>query len=98
MAHVVIATLRIEIMSNLSIRVEDNVKTQAEKVFSDVGMSMSTAVNIFLKQVIRCNGIPFPIVADPFYSAENQARLAIAKERMEKYGGTVHDLIETDNG
>ncbi len=84
-------------MSNLSIRVEDKVKSQAERVFSDIGMSTSTAINIFLKQVIRCNGIPFQIVADPFYSAENQARLAISKQQMEKYGGTVHDLIETDH-
>lgn len=32
--------------------------------------------------------------SDPFFSAENQARLRIAKERMERVGGTVHDLIE----
>ena len=82
-------------MANLSIRVEDSVKTQAEKVLSDVGLSMSAAINVFLKQVIRCNGIPFPIVADPFYSVENQARLLAAKKRMEKYGGTVHDTIPT---
>ena len=31
---------------------------------------------------------------DPFYSEENQARLLISKERMEKTGGTVHELIE----
>lgn len=73
-------------MASLCIRVDDKVKAEAEKVFSDLGMSTSTAINIFLKQVIRCNGIPFPIVADPFYSAENQARLAISKQQMEKYG------------
>ncbi len=73
-------------MASLCIRVDDKVKAEAEKVFSDLGMSTSTAINIFLKQVIRCNGIPFPVVADPFYSAENQARLAISKQQMEKYG------------
>jgi len=31
---------------------------------------------------------------DPFYSEENQARLLISKKRMEKTGGTVHELIE----
>ncbi len=73
-------------MASLCIRVDDKVKAEAEKVFSDLGMSTSTAINIFLKQVIRCNGIPFPVVADSFYSAENQARLAISKQQMEKYG------------
>lgn len=29
--------------------------------------------------------------SDPFFSAENQARLRIAKERMERTGGTVHE-------
>lgn len=33
---------------------------------------------------------------DPFHSAENQSRLAAAKERMEQNGGTIHDLLEED--
>ncbi len=83
-------------MASLCIRVDDKVKAEAEKVFSNLGMSTSTAINIFLKQVIRCNGIPFPVVADPFYSSENQARLAISKQQMEKSGGTPHELIKTE--
>lgn len=35
---------------------------------------------------------------DTFYSIENQSRLLIAKERMEKSGGTIHELIEVDEG
>lgn len=81
-------------MANLNIRVDDTLKRQAETVLSDLGISLSTATTIFLKQVVRHNGIPFELRADPFYSAENQARLMIAKERMERSGGAVHDLIE----
>ncbi len=83
-------------MASLCIRVDDKVKSEAEKVFSDLGMSTSTAINIFLKQVIRCNGIPFPVVADPFYSAENQTRLTLSKEQMEKSGGTTREVIKTE--
>ncbi len=36
----------------------------------------------------------FETTTDPFYSEENQARLLISKKRMEKTGGTVHELIE----
>lgn len=36
------------------------------------------------------------VFADPFYSDENQSRLIAAKERMEKTGGAVHDLVEVD--
>lgn len=84
-------------MANLNIRVDDALKKQAETVFSELGITLSAATTMFLKQVVRCNGIPFELRADPFYSAENQARLLISKERMEKTGGTVHDLIEVDD-
>ncbi len=84
-------------MANLNIRVDDSLKKQAEMVFSELGISMSAATTMFLKQVVRCNGIPFELRADPFYSVVNQERLLAAKERMEKTGGTVHDLIEDDN-
>lgn len=84
-------------MANLNIRVDDTLKKQAETVFTDLGISLSTATTMFLKQVVRCNGIPFELRADPFYSVENQSRLLAAKERMEKTGGTVHELIEVDD-
>ncbi len=84
-------------MANLNIRVDDTLKQQAELIFSDLDISLSAATIMFLKQVVRYNGIPFELRADPFYSAENQARLLISKERMEKNGGTVHELIEVDD-
>lgn len=84
-------------MANLNIRVDDTLKQQAELILSDIGLTLSAATTIFLKQVVRCNGIPFELRADPFYSAENQARLLTAKERMENTGGTIHELIEVDN-
>ena len=66
-------------MANLNIRVDDTLKQQAELIFSDLGISLSAATTMFLKQVVRYNGIPFELRADPFYSAENQARLLISK-------------------
>ena len=81
-------------MANLNIRIDDTLKKQAEVICSDLGISLSTATTMFFKQVVRYNGIPFELRADPFYSAENQARLLAAKERMEQTGGTVHELIE----
>lgn len=84
-------------MANLNIRVDDTLKQQAEQIFSDIGITLSAATTIFLKQVVRYNGIPFELRADPFYSAENQTRLLISKERMEQTGGTVHELIEVDD-
>lgn len=62
-------------MANVNIRVDDRIKREAERIFSELGLSMSTATNVFYRQVVRCGGIPFDLKVDPFYSAENQAHL-----------------------
>lgn len=48
-------------MTNINIRIDEKVKNKAEKVFEELGMNMSTAVNVFLRQAIREGGIPFRI-------------------------------------
>lgn len=58
-------------MAQISLRVDDDVKRSAERTFDDIGLSMSAAINIFLKAVVRENRIPFELSADPFYSKEN---------------------------
>ena len=47
--------------TNLTIRVDSVVKSEAEKLFEDLGMSISTAFNIFLRQAVRMQAIPFAI-------------------------------------
>jgi len=86
-------------MSNTSmnIRMDGEVKRQAQELFAQFGLDMTTAVNMFLRQSIRQRGIPFVLQLDPFYSEANQERLLRAAERMEKTGGTVHELIEVED-
>lgn len=50
--------------ANLNIRTPKKTKEEAEKIFDQLGISTTTAFNIFLKQVIRTNGIPFELVLD----------------------------------
>lgn len=45
--------------TNLNIRTDKAIKDQAEVIFSELGLNMTTAVNIFLRTTIRENGIPF---------------------------------------
>jgi DNA-damage-inducible protein J len=47
--------------TNISIRLDTEIKKKAEKLFSDLGMNMTTAFNIFLRQSIREGKIPFEI-------------------------------------
>jgi len=50
--------------ANINIRVDSDVKNKAQDVFSALGLDMTSAINIFLRQAIRKNGIPFELVAD----------------------------------
>lgn len=58
-------------MAQINLRVDDDVKRNAERTLDSIGLSMSTAINIFLKTVARENRIPFELTADPFYSESN---------------------------
>jgi DNA-damage-inducible protein J len=47
--------------TNISIRLDKELKEQAESLFSELGMNMTTAFNIFLRQSVRQHKIPFEI-------------------------------------
>lgn len=47
--------------TNLNIRTDKDVKIAAERIFEELGLNMTTAINIFLRQTIRENGIPFDL-------------------------------------
>lgn len=45
--------------TNVNIRIDIETKKEAEELFDSLGIKMTTAINIFLKQAIREKGIPF---------------------------------------
>ena len=47
--------------TNISIRMDSDLKAQADALFSELGMNLTTAFNIFVRQSIREGGIPFEI-------------------------------------
>jgi len=47
--------------TNLNVRVDEELKHQAEAVFSEIGMNLSTAINVFLRSSVRYEGIPFEL-------------------------------------
>ena len=50
--------------TNLNIRTDKDVKEQAEQLFAELGLNMTTAVNLFLRTAIRKRGIPFDLILD----------------------------------
>ena len=47
--------------ANISIRIDEDVKREAENLFSSLGLTLSSATNVFFRQAIRTQGIPFPL-------------------------------------
>ena len=84
-------------MVQVNFRVEEEVKRRAELACKNMGMNMSTAINIFLVKMGNEQRIPFEVSVDPFYSPENMAELkrrvadAKAGRNMHK-----HELIEVE--
>ena len=83
-------------MAQISLRGDDDVKRGAEQTFDAIGLSMSTAINIYLKKVARERRIPFELSADPFYSDSNMAHLRRGIAALDAGKGVEHEPIEVD--
>ena len=83
-------------MTQMNIRIDENIKARAEALFEDLGLNMSTAVNMFIKAALRDNGIPFELKVDPFYSEQNMARLKRSIEAADAGKLTERELLEVD--
>lgn len=59
---------------NLNIRTDKEIKEKAENIFQELGLNMTTAINMFLRTSIRENGIPFDLKID---AVNDETKLAI---------------------
>lgn len=50
--------------TTITIRTDEETKNEASAIFKKLGLDMSTGINLFLKQVVISNGIPFAIQVD----------------------------------
>ena len=90
--------------TNMNIRMDDDVKRQAQQLFSEFGLDMTTAINVFLRQAIREQALPFSIEMYPqrkkviddaqFFSGANLAHLKHSLAQAKAGKVTPHELIE----
>ena len=81
--------------TNITIRIDDGLKKRAEELFSDLGLNMTTAINAFIKQAVREQGIPFTISrnvpnSDTLAAVEERKKM---KENPDDYKG--YDDVDT---
>ena len=68
--------------TNLSIRIDKGLKDEANQIFNEMGMNLTTAITIFVKQAVRQKRIPFEIALDTNYG--KSVSLAEAKAAAER--------------
>jgi DNA-damage-inducible protein J len=51
--------------TNLSIRIDRDLKNEADRMFNALGMNLTTAINVFVRQSVRQKKIPFEITMAP---------------------------------
>jgi len=83
-------------MAQINIRIDDELKIHADNIFKELGLNMTTAFTMFVRQTIRQGGIPFEITTktDPFFNTENMKILRQSIKEADEGKLTAHELIE----
>ena len=79
--------------ANINVRVDAELKKEAEGLFNDLGLNMSSAITMFLKSAVRCDGIPFQVRRNAF-NAETRAALAEYEEMKTHPEKAMHMAVE----
>ena len=93
--------------TNINIRIDKEIKQEAESLFDELGLSMSGAINLFFRQAIRERAIPFSIKAknddkyNEYFTPEMVKSILVAEEQFKQNNYitfTMDELIEMENG
>ena len=68
-------------MTQVNFRIDEQLKINADNTLSAMGLSMSSAITLFLTKVVNERRIPFEISADPFFSESN---IKYLEKKMQK--------------
>lgn len=83
-------------------RMDPDDKRRAEQLFSSLGLNMTTAFNMFIKQSLLCEGLPFAVSLrnssdEYFYSKANTAHLDRSIAQLNTDNCKPHELIEVSD-
>ncbi|MCL2634723.1 MAG: type II toxin-antitoxin system RelB/DinJ family antitoxin [Oscillospiraceae bacterium] len=88
--------------TNLTIRIDEGIKQEAETLFNNIGLNMSSAINVFFRQAIREQAIPFELKPyDDYYTGENLKKLKRSmaqSNRGETISFTMSELEAMETG
>lgn len=79
----------------LSVRMDSDLKREAQALFTELGMDMSTAITVFLRQSVRCAGFPFEITAGVPNEETRQALAEVRAMKADRSFGKSYTDVDT---
>ena len=79
-------------MSQIAVRVDDDLKKEATAIFNELGLDMSTAVKLFLKQSVLTKSIPFKLALDEYSKDEVEQ----AKKDIQRLVNQKSEVVKLD--
>ena len=81
--------------TNLNVRVDENLKKEAETLFAELGLNLSSAITIFLKSSVDYQGIPFEIKKTQRNTAvSDEALLSLSKQLISRNREAYEELAK----
>lgn len=79
---------------NVTIRMDEQLKKQADELFSDFGLSFNAALTMFVKQSVREQRIPFEITRNNVVMASDESLASVSKQLLEQNKTAYEELAK----
>lgn len=71
-------------MTTIQVRIDEKTKKSAKKVLDSIGMDMSSAVKVYLKQIVITQSLPFPLLTENGLTIQQEREILKASEEAKK--------------
>lgn len=71
-------------MTTLQIRIDEKIKKDAKKIFDKIGLDLSSAIKVYLNQVIITQGIPFTLLTENGFTIQQEREILQASEEAKR--------------
>jgi DNA-damage-inducible protein J len=79
-------------LASLNIKIDRNLKKEADELFGEMGMTLTTAVNVFVRQAVHERAIPFRIHVDDDREVAARAKAALGESRAHAAASGTADM------
>lgn len=79
-------------MTTIQIRVDEKTKRDSARVLKELGLDLSSAIKVYLKQIVHTKGIPFPVVTENGFTPKREREILHASREARRGAGLSRKL------